>query len=192
MCCTGRMVARPRALQARCRCIKRSQWFSRRARPPGNNSNRRYGGRGIRHLLPQPAGRSAYRCLRHSGAAAWFATESGAGCIYPRPESGSGCDASEGTRHTLLPCPSAPARATVLPKARLDAAAALLGRTLDIAVHALRVDRLTLRPLSRITDTDIRTCVCCLACDSGRILRTDCTAQNSRARHSARCNVCGL
>jgi CRISPR-associated protein Cas6 len=38
-----------------------------------------------------------------------------------------------------------------LPRHRLDAAAALLGRTLDVAGWPLRVDRLSTRPLSRIT-----------------------------------------
>ncbi|MBI3042761.1 MAG: type I-MYXAN CRISPR-associated protein Cas6/Cmx6 [Betaproteobacteria bacterium] len=38
-----------------------------------------------------------------------------------------------------------------LPRHRLDDAAALLGRTLHVAGRPLRVDRITLRPLSRIT-----------------------------------------
>ena len=53
--------------------------------------------------------------------------------------------------HTLLHLSQRTKLILRLPKHRLDAAAALLGRTLDVASHALRVDRLSLRPLSRIT-----------------------------------------
>ena len=81
----------------------------------------------------------------------WFATEARAGLhIIRAAESGSGWMRPEDP-HTLLHLSLRTKLILRLPKHRLDAAAALLGRTLDVANHALRVDRLSLRPLSRIT-----------------------------------------
>ena len=81
----------------------------------------------------------------------WFATETRAGLhIIRAAESGSGWMRPEDP-HTLLHLSLRTKLILRLPKHRLDAAAALLGRTLDVANHALRVDRLSLRPLSRIT-----------------------------------------
>jgi len=81
----------------------------------------------------------------------WFATEAQAGLhIIRAAESGSGWMRPEDP-HTLLHLSQRTKLILRLPKHRLDAAAALLGRTLDVAGHGLRVDRLSLRPLSRIT-----------------------------------------
>jgi len=81
----------------------------------------------------------------------WFATEGRAGLhIIRAAESGSGWMRPEDP-HTLLHLSQRTKLILRLPKHRLDAAAVLLGRTLDVAGHALRVDRLSLRPLSRIT-----------------------------------------
>jgi len=81
----------------------------------------------------------------------WCATEARAGLhIIRAAESGSGWMRPEDP-HTLLHLSLRTKLILRLPKHRLDAAAALLGRTLDVAGHALRVDRLSLRPLSRIT-----------------------------------------
>jgi CRISPR-associated protein Cas6 len=81
----------------------------------------------------------------------WFATESRAGLhIIRAAESGSGWMRPEDP-HTLLHLSQRTRLILRLPKHRLDAAAVLLGLTLDVDGHALRVDRLSLRPLSRIT-----------------------------------------
>lgn len=81
----------------------------------------------------------------------WFATESRAGLhIIRAAESGSGWMRPEDP-HTLLHLSRRTRLILRLPKNRLDAAAVLLGLTLDVDGHALRVDRLSLRPLSRIT-----------------------------------------
>ncbi|HEU5283501.1 MAG TPA: type I-MYXAN CRISPR-associated protein Cas6/Cmx6 [Burkholderiales bacterium] len=81
----------------------------------------------------------------------WFTTESRAGLhIIRAAESGSGWMRPEDP-HTLLHLSQRTKLVLRLPKHRLEAAAVLLGRTLDVAGHALRVDRLSLRPLSRIT-----------------------------------------
>ena len=81
----------------------------------------------------------------------WFAAEPRAGLhIIRAAESGSGWMRPEDP-HTLLQLSQRTKLILRLPKHRLDAAAVLLGRTVDVAGHALRVDRLSLRPLSRIT-----------------------------------------
>jgi len=93
----------------------------------------------------------------------WFATEARAGLhIIRAAESGSGWMRPEDP-HTLLHLSQRTKLILRLPKHRLDAAAVLLGRTLDVAGHALRVDRLSLRPLSRIT-TLFSHCVMLAAC----------------------------
>jgi CRISPR-associated protein Cas6 len=81
----------------------------------------------------------------------WFATEARAGLhIIRGAESGSGWMRPEDPQ-TLLQLSQRAKLILRLPKQRLEAAAALLGRTLDVAGHALRVDGLSQRPLSRIT-----------------------------------------
>ncbi len=95
----------------------------------------------------------------------WFSTDLHGGLhIIRAAESGSGWMRPEGP-HTLLHLSQRTRLVLRLPRHRLDAAAALLGRTLDITGHALRVDRLTVRPLSRIT-TLISHCVLLSDCDS--------------------------
>jgi CRISPR-associated protein Cas6 len=81
----------------------------------------------------------------------WFAQEPGAGLhtIYGAA-SASGWTRPEGA-DALLQLSHRAKLALRLPRHRLDDAAALLGRTLQVAGWPLRVDRLFLRPLSRIT-----------------------------------------
>lgn len=94
----------------------------------------------------------------------WFAAEPRAGLhIIRAAESGSGWLRPEGP-HTLLHLSQRTRLVLRLPRQRLDAAAALLGRTLDVAGHALLVVRLSVRPLSRIT-TLISHCVLLAGCD---------------------------
>lgn len=89
----------------------------------------------------------------------WFAEEPGAA---PHPiraaESGSGWLRPQGARD-LLHLSQRTRLVLRLPRHRLDDAAALLGRTLDIAGHALRVERLAVRALSPIP-TLLSHCVC--------------------------------
>jgi len=95
----------------------------------------------------------------------WFATEPHTGLhIIRAAESGSGWMRPEDP-HTLLHLSQRTRLVLRLPRHRIDAAAALLGHTLDITGHSLRVDRLTVRPLSRIT-TLISHCVLLSGCDS--------------------------
>ena len=106
----------------------------------------------------------------------WFAAEPRAGLhIIRAAESGSGWMRPEGP-HTLLHLSQRTRLILRLPKHRLDAAAALLGRTLDVAGHALRVDRLSARPLSRIT-TLISHCVLLAGCDDESEFRLAAAAQ---------------
>ena len=81
----------------------------------------------------------------------WFSAEPDAGLhTVHGAASGAGWIRPEGA-DALLQL-SHRARLTLrLPRDRVEAAAALLGRTLDVAGWPLRVDRLALRPLSRIT-----------------------------------------
>ena len=88
----------------------------------------------------------------------WFATEPRAGLhIIRAAESGSGWMRPEGPDH-LLQLSRRTRLVLRLPRHRLDAAAALVGRTLDVAGHALRVDRLSVRHLPPMT-TLISHCV---------------------------------
>jgi CRISPR-associated protein Cas6 len=59
-----------------------------------------------------------------------------------------------------------------LPRHRLDDAAALLGRTLEVAGSPLRVDRLSLRPLSTITTLFARCVLLAAAGDEPTFLAT--------------------
>jgi CRISPR-associated protein Cas6 len=81
----------------------------------------------------------------------WFAHEPGVG-LHPvhGAASASGWMRPEGAG-ALLQLSHRAKLALRLPRHRLDDAAALLGRTLEVAGWPLRVDRLSLRPLSRIT-----------------------------------------
>ena len=81
----------------------------------------------------------------------WIAEEPGAGLhtVYGAA-SASGWMRPEGA-DALLQLSHRAKLALRLPRHRLEAAAALLGRTLDVAGWPLRVDQLSTRPLSRIT-----------------------------------------
>ena len=83
------------------------------------------------------------------GALPWFADEPGAALhTIHGAASGSGWMRPEGAHERVQL--SRRARLVLrLPRQRLRDAAALLGRTLDIAGESLRVDRLWARPLSR-------------------------------------------
>jgi len=81
----------------------------------------------------------------------WFAAEADAGLhTIHGADSGNGWMRPEDPR-ALLQLSQRTKLALRLPKHRLADAEALLGKTLDIAGHALRLDKLTVRPLSRIT-----------------------------------------
>ena len=81
----------------------------------------------------------------------WFAEEPLAGLhTVHGAASGSGWMRPEGA-DALLQLSHRARLVLRLPRHRLDDAAALLGRTLQVAGRPLRVDRITLRPLSRIT-----------------------------------------
>lgn len=81
----------------------------------------------------------------------WFAAEPGAGLhTVHGAASGSGWMRPEG-EDAVLQLSRRARLALRLPLCRLDDAAALVGRTLDIAGHALRIDKLAPRPLSRVT-----------------------------------------
>lgn len=81
----------------------------------------------------------------------WFADEPGAG-LHPvhGAASGAGWMRPE-EADALLQLSHRATLALRLPRRRADDAAALLGRTFEIAGWPLRVDRMMLRPLSRIT-----------------------------------------
>jgi CRISPR-associated protein Cas6 len=81
----------------------------------------------------------------------WFAQEPGAGLhTVHGAASGSGWMRPEGAG-ALLQLSHRAKLALRLPRHRLDDAAALLGRTLQVAGSPLRVEKMALRPLSRIT-----------------------------------------
>lgn len=94
----------------------------------------------------------------------WFADEPSAGLhIIRAAESASGWMRPEDPR-SLLHLSQRTRLVLRLPQHRLEDAAALLGRTLDVAGHALRVDRVSVRPLSQIT-TLLSHCVLLAGCD---------------------------
>lgn len=81
----------------------------------------------------------------------WFAEEAGAGLhTIHGAASGSGWLRPEG-EHAMLQLSHRAKLALRLPRRRLDDAAAMIGRTLQVANQPLRVDSLSVRPLSRIT-----------------------------------------
>jgi CRISPR-associated protein Cas6 len=100
----------------------------------------------------------------------WFAQEPGAGLhtIYGAA-SASGWTRPEGA-DALLQLSHRAKLALRLPRHRLDDAAALLGRTLQVAGWPLRVERLSLRPLSRITTLLSRCVVFAAAGDEAAFL----------------------
>jgi CRISPR-associated protein Cas6 len=81
----------------------------------------------------------------------WFAEEPLAGLhTVHGAASGSGWTRPEGA-DALLQLSHRARLALRLPRHRLEDAAALLGRTLEVAGSTLRVEKMALRPLSRIT-----------------------------------------
>ena len=81
----------------------------------------------------------------------WFAEEAGAGLhTIHGAASGSGWLRPEG-EHAVLQLSRRAKLALRLPRRRLDDAAAMIGRTLQVADQPLRVDSLCVRSLSRIT-----------------------------------------
>jgi CRISPR-associated protein Cas6 len=81
----------------------------------------------------------------------WFAGEAGAGLhTIHGAASGSGWLRPEG-EHAMLQLSHRARLALRLPRRRLDDAAAMIGRTLQVAEQPLRVDSLSVRSLSRIT-----------------------------------------
>jgi len=106
----------------------------------------------------------------------WFAADSRAGLHMIRAaESGSGWIRPEGP-DMLLHLSQRTRLVLRLPRDRLEAVAPLLGRTLDVAGHALRVNQLFVRPLSRIT-TLISHCVLFDGCDGEAEFRLTATRQ---------------
>ena len=81
----------------------------------------------------------------------WFANEAGAGLhIIHVAGSGNGWRRPDDPK-ALLHLSRRTKLALRIPKERIAAASALIGQTLDVDGHALHVDEITLRPLSRIT-----------------------------------------
>jgi CRISPR-associated protein Cas6 len=100
----------------------------------------------------------------------WFALEPRAGLhTIHGAESGSGWMRPEDP-DALLQLSRRAKLALRLPRHRLDAAAALVGRTLQVAGWPLRVDRLAMRPLSRITTLFSRCVVFVAAGDEAAFL----------------------
>lgn len=121
----------------------------------------------------------------------WFAAEPRAGLhIIRAAESGSGWMRPVGP-DMLLHLSQRTRLVLRLPQHRLEAAAALLGRTLDVAGHALRVDRLSARPLSRIT-TLISHCVLLAGCDGESEFRLAATEQLDALGIQPAEMLCGL
>ncbi|MEO8753165.1 MAG: type I-MYXAN CRISPR-associated protein Cas6/Cmx6 [Casimicrobiaceae bacterium] len=80
----------------------------------------------------------------------WFASEEGAGLhLIHGPESGNGWLRPDDP-HALLYLSHRTKLVLRIPRQRIAAAGALLHHTLDVGGHALRVESLTLRALSRI------------------------------------------
>ena len=81
----------------------------------------------------------------------WFADEESAGLhIIHGAESGNGWT-RPGEPRALLYLSRRTKLTLRIPKGRIACASALLNQTLDVDGHALRVDKIALRPLSRIT-----------------------------------------
>jgi len=102
----------------------------------------------------------------------WFAQEPGAGLhTVHGAASASGWMRPEGAG-ALLQLSHRARLALRLPRQRLHDAAALLGRTLDVAGWPLRVEKVTARPLSRITTLFSRCVVLAGAGDEAAFLAT--------------------
>jgi len=100
----------------------------------------------------------------------WFADERQAGLhTVHGAASGAGWVRPEG-EDALLQLSRRARLVLRLPRRRLDDAAALLGRTLEVAGWPLRVDRLAVRPLSRITTLFSRSVVFADADDEAAFL----------------------
>ena len=81
----------------------------------------------------------------------WFASEAGAGLhLIHVAGSGNGWQ-RPADPSALLQLSRRTKLALRIPKQRIAAASALIGQTLDVGGHALHVDEIALRPLSRIT-----------------------------------------
>lgn len=81
----------------------------------------------------------------------WFANEDGAGLhTIHAADSGNGWMRPEDPQ-ALLYLSQRIKLVLRLPKQRVDAVGALVGQTLDVAGHGLRIDKMTVRPLWRIT-----------------------------------------
>jgi len=100
----------------------------------------------------------------------WFALEPRAGLhTIHGAVSGSGWMRPEGP-DALLQLSRRTRLALRLPRHRVDDTAALLGRTLQVAGWPLRVDRLSVRPLSRITTLFSRGVILAAARDEAEFL----------------------
>lgn len=100
----------------------------------------------------------------------WFADEPHAGLhTVHGAASGSGWMRPEGA-DAMLQLSHRARLALRLPRRRLDDAGALVGRTLQVAGWPLRVDRIALRPLSRITTVFSRCVVLAAAGDEAAFL----------------------
>ncbi len=100
----------------------------------------------------------------------WFADEPGAGLhTIHGAASGSGWMRPEG-EDALLQLSRRTKLTLRLRRQRLDDAAALLGRTLDVAGWPLRVDKLAARPLSRVATLFARSVVLAGADDEAAFL----------------------
>ena len=121
----------------------------------------------------------------------WIAEEPGAGLhtVYGAA-SASGWMRPEGV-DALLQVSHRAKLALRLPRHRLEAAAALLGRTLDVAGWPLRVDRLSTRPLSRITTLFSRGVVLTGAGDEAAFLVAAASASWVRSTSTAKTILCG-
>ena len=81
----------------------------------------------------------------------WFADEDGAGLhTIHAADSGNGWMRPEDPQ-ALLYLSQRIKLVLRLPKQRVDAVSTLVGQTLDVAGHGLRIDKMTVRPLWRIT-----------------------------------------
>jgi CRISPR-associated protein Cas6 len=119
----------------------------------------------------------------------WFAQEPHAGLhTVHGAASGSGWMRPEGA-DALLQLSHRARLALRLPRHRLEDAAALLGRTLQVAGWPLHVERMTLRPLSRITTLFSRCVV--LAADDEAAFVSAATGELGALGIKAERMVCG-
>lgn len=134
----------------------------------------------------------AYALSRAIGEAMpWFASDERAGMhTIHGAQSGAGWMRPEGP-DALLQLSRRAKLALRLPRERLDDAARLVGRTLQVGEHPLRVERLALRPLSRITTLFAR-CVILGAPAQESAFLAQATAQLEALDIRAERLVCGL